>query len=184
MNTQFYQSASYVSPTGIKAENQQRQAQWDNYQQQQRRKLSTNRHLCNHQTYAIVAQRASMGDVPEDLNSETATRRKRADSHQPRSCHSHHSAEASHPALRNSSTYVRSSQDYDEQPRRFSSTDTGYAYNLSPQLSPSSPYSEVRRISGNFNAPTDVELERTREHRKSLKGVEKLRSKVKGWVRT
>jgi hypothetical protein len=35
MNSQFYQSASYVSPGGIKAEERRRQEQWDGYQRQQ-----------------------------------------------------------------------------------------------------------------------------------------------------
>lgn len=139
--------------------------------------------MCSNETYTNAAQSASMGDVPANSSCKTSTRRTRADSHQPTSSYSQHSADASHPELDNSPTHLRASYNYDERPRRFSSADTGYAYNLSPQLSPSSPCSEVRRISGNFNAPTEIELERTREHRKSMKGVEKLRSRVKGWVR-
>jgi hypothetical protein len=61
---------------------------------------------------------------------------------------------------------LRPSYEYDERPRRFSSADY------------------ESRLSGNFNAPTEIELERERENRKSLKGVEKLKSKVKRLVGT
>jgi hypothetical protein len=54
---------------------------------------------------------------------------------------------------------------------------------MSPQVSPLNPYGEVRKLSGNWNAPTDVELQKERQIEKSLKGMEKLRSKVRGWVR-
>lgn len=63
-------------------------------------------------------------------------------------------------------THLRPSYEYDERTRRFSSADYGF------------------RLSGNFNAPTEIELERERENRKSLKGVEKLRNKVKRLVGT
>ncbi|KAF1920990.1 hypothetical protein BDU57DRAFT_465957 [Ampelomyces quisqualis] len=165
MKEQFSKGASYVLPGGTKAERHQGQELWDEYQRQQR------------------SQKELMGDVDEDSKSKMSTRRTRADSHQPTSHTWQDSADASHPEFNNSSTHVKSYQDYDEYPRRFSSASTGHLYGLSPQLSPSSPYGGVRRISNNFNAPTDVELERTREHIKSLKGVEKLRSKVKRWVR-
>ncbi|KAF2828436.1 hypothetical protein CC86DRAFT_288438 [Ophiobolus disseminans] len=51
------------------------------------------------------------------------------------------------------------------------------------RIHPVSNDAHPARLSGNFNAPTHVELERDREHRKSLRGVEKLRSRVRGWVR-
>ncbi|OAL00514.1 hypothetical protein IQ06DRAFT_145763 [Phaeosphaeriaceae sp. SRC1lsM3a] len=170
MNAQFYQSASYVPPDGTKAEQRKRQEQWDDYQRQQR------------------VGRASMSDIP-DSNYQTSTQlRKRADSHQPslsspqlrRSNMASHSEQSHTSAM---SAQQRSSHDYDERPRRYSSTDPGYVgHRLSPQLSPSYLYDEPR-LSGTFNSPTHVELERSIEHRKSLKGVERLRSKVKGWAR-
>lgn len=116
-----------------------------------------------------------MSDIPEDpINChKSKTSRKRADSHQPKSIspQSRRSVDVEqiHPSV--ISAHLRSSYDFDERPRRLSSADHA------------SPYGEVRRLSGNFNAPTHVELEREREHRKSLTSVEKLRSKVKRLVR-
>jgi hypothetical protein len=116
-----------------------------------------------------------MSNIPEDPSNHYAsiTQRKRADSHQPNplSPRSRRSVDAEqiHPSA--ISAHLRSSYDYDDRPRRLSSAD--YA----------SPYGEVRRLSGNFNAPTHVELEREKEHRKALTSVEKLRSKVKRLVR-
>jgi hypothetical protein len=99
-----------------------------------------------------------MSAIPEDPSHQVSTKsRKRADSHQPRD-------------ERVQPSYLQSSYGY-EQPRRFSSVD--YA---SPQQG------EFRRLSGNFNAPTHVELEREREQRKGLKSVERLRGKVRAWV--
>lgn len=138
-------------------------------------------------THLDAAGRASMSDFPDSRYSKSTTSRKRADSHQPsstspqsrRSITASHSDQSHAPAM---SAQQRSSHDYDDQPRRYSSADPGYVgARLSPQLSPYL-YDEPR-LSGAFNAPTDLELERTIEHRKSLKGVERLRSKVKGWVR-
>ncbi|KAH7400790.1 hypothetical protein DE146DRAFT_654008 [Phaeosphaeria sp. MPI-PUGE-AT-0046c] len=170
MNAQFYHSASYVPPNGTKAEQSRQQQQWDDYQLQQR------------------AGRASMSDIADSKNRISTKSRKRADSHQPsskpsqmRSSNVASPTEQSHaPTM---STQQRFSEDYDERPRRYSSVDPGYVGNrLSPKLSPSYLYDDSS-LSGTFNSPTHVELERTIEHRKSLKGVERLRSKVKGWVR-
>jgi hypothetical protein len=95
-----------------------------------------------------------MSTIPEDPSHQVSTKsRKRADSHQPRDERAHPSAISAHMHY--------------EQPRRFSSVD--YA-------------GEIRRLSGNFNAPTHVELEREREQRKGLKSVERLRGKVRAWV--
>jgi len=134
-----------------------------------------------------AAQRASMSDIPEDPHNQTSpTSRKRADSHQP-ACYasrSWRSDDASHTEHIHSAAHTRSSSHDYEQTRRYSGADYGYVGNrLSLQLPPSNPQGEIRRLSGNFNAPTHVELERDREHRRSLNGVEKLRSKVRGWVK-
>ncbi|KAH4072104.1 hypothetical protein HBI23_062900 [Parastagonospora nodorum] len=76
-------------------------------------------------------------------------------------------ADSHQPPSHADQAHLRPSYDYDEQrPRRFSSADYG------------------SRLSENFNAPTEIELEREKENRKSLKGVEKLRSKVKRLVGT
>lgn len=93
--------------------------------------------------------------------------RKRADSYQPRS--TRRSTDNFWPGAEHSSQNDRL--------RRYSSND----YNgLSPQRSPSYPRGEVRQLSENFNAPTEEEVARDREHRKSLKGVEKWRTKFGG----
>jgi len=134
-----------------------------------------------------AAQRASMSNIPEDPHDQTSPiSRKRADSHQP-ACYtsrSRRSDDASHTEHIHSAAHTRSSSHDYEQTRRYSGADYGYVgTRLSPQLPPSNPQGEIRRLSGNFNAPTHVELARNREHRKGLNGVEKLRSKVRGWVK-
>ncbi|KAH8732498.1 hypothetical protein GQ44DRAFT_602537 [Phaeosphaeriaceae sp. PMI808] len=166
MNAQFYQSASYVPPGGTNVEKKRRQEQWDEYQRQ---------------------QQASISNVMQD-NQPSTRSRKRVDSHQPSVTSplriSVDASHTDHGRPNTNSADLRSSQDYMDRPRRFSSTDFAYVGGqLTPQLLPSTPQTEIRRLSGNFNAPTDIELERTRENRKSLKGVDKLRSKVKSLVR-
>jgi hypothetical protein len=143
------------------------------------------------QAHTDAAQRASVSDMPGDPSvKDSSASRKRADSHQPICTwtppQARQSIDASHAEYRLSpttSTHPKSLYNQNG-PWRLSNTDYGHSGNtLSPQHSPSNPYSEVRGLSGNWNAPTHVELERTREHRKSLTSVEKLRSKVMGWMR-
>lgn len=170
MNAQYHQSANYIPPGSTKAGRSRKYGQWDGVQHQQR------------------AGRVSMSDFTDSRHFATSTAsRKRADSHQPsstppqlrRSIVASYSDQSHTSAM---SAQQGSSHDYDDQPRRYSSADPGDVGNrLSPQLSPY--HYDEPRLSGGFNAPTDLELERTIEHRKSLKGVERLRSKVKGWVR-
>jgi hypothetical protein len=190
MNTQFYHHASYTAPGGTRAEKKRMKEQWDEYQWQQQGSQFCSTIISNSLTPSS-AQRASMSDIAEDshVQTSTTTSRKRADSHQPTSTTSPslspmYASYTEHFNPMMTSAHSSSPQAYDERPRRFSSADYGYASSrLSPQLSPSNSQGEVRRLSGNFNAPTHVELERNKEHRKSLKGVERLRSKVKGWAR-
>jgi hypothetical protein len=42
----------------------------------------------------------------------------------------------------------------------------------------------MRRISGNFNAPTAMELERQKDYKRSSRGLGKLKNAVRGLVRT
>jgi hypothetical protein len=141
------------------------------------------RHL-DVESHTDAAQRVTMSNITDD----PTVSRKRADSHQPASTppQARQTINSSHAEYRQSpttSTHSISSSNPDG-PRSYSRTDYEYAgTTLLPQLSPMSPYSEVRKLSGNWNAPTHVELERTRQHRKSLSSVEKLRNRVKGWVR-
>ncbi|KAH7077672.1 hypothetical protein BKA63DRAFT_489223 [Paraphoma chrysanthemicola] len=161
MNLGYYEGVSYVPPGGTRAEKRRRQEQWDSHQREQQ------------------AHRCSMEDVPKEERYHNSTpSRKRTDSSPTPSPQSIDASPSS-----TSSTQCRSSSDYDP-PRRYSSADHRYAGNrLSPQLSPLHPQGELRRLSGNFNAPTHVELERERENRKSLKGIEKLRNKLRGLAR-
>jgi hypothetical protein len=176
MNACFYNSANYVPPGGTKAENKRTQEQWDELQSQQRsmhhRLLVTTR---------VTYIRSDNSEQPAQQTSSSIMR-KRTDSHQPMS-RSQRNSDASQNQAFDPSMHV-SAQDHDERPRHSSGAGHGYGSTLSPQFFPSSAPGEVRRLSTNWNAPTGVELERTREHRRSLNGMERLRSKVKGWVRT
>jgi hypothetical protein len=146
------------------------------------------RHL-DVEAHIDAAQRASMSDMPGDPSvRDPAASRKRADSHQPTATppQVRRSVDASHAEHRPSlTTSAHPESSYSQNgPGRLSNIDYEHSGNtLSPQHSPINPYSEVRGLSGNWNAPTHVELERTRQHRKSLTSVEKLRSKVMGWIR-
>lgn len=191
MNAQFYQSASYSPSGGTKEEQCRKREQWDDYQRQQRGMLVYFSKRFHRSTHQDTAGRASMSEFPDSrYQTPTSTSnksRKRADSHQPSSTppqlrRSTMASRSDQSHMSTMSAQQRSSHDYDERPRRYSSADPGYVgHRLSPQLS---PYRcDEPRLTGTFNAPTDIELERTIEHRKSLKGVERLRSKVRGWVR-
>jgi len=41
----------------------------------------------------------------------------------------------------------------------------------------------MRRISGNFNAPTEIEVERQKDHKKRSRGMGKLKNAVRDLVR-
>ncbi|KAF2033615.1 hypothetical protein EK21DRAFT_58365, partial [Setomelanomma holmii] len=115
-------------------------------------------------------QQASMSDIPEERRYHASTKsRKRADSHQPTSSPPSSRQPANTSPTKDDSVHLRSSYEY-QQPRRYSSADYGHAGDT--------------RLGGNFDAPTYVEVERDCEYRRSLKGVEKLRSKFRGLVRT
>jgi hypothetical protein len=187
MNAHPHQSANYALPSGTRVERERRREEWDECQQRAGMCLQF-RHL-NLKSHSGEARKISMSDVHIDPSRQSpVTLRRRADSHQPATTRpqARQSVDASHDEYHQSSAtsaHSDSTQSNNE-PTRGSSTDNGYAGNaLPPQLSSSNPHGEVRGLSCNFNAPTHVELERTREHRKSLPSVEKMRSKVKGWVR-
>jgi hypothetical protein len=175
MNAQFYNRASYVPPGGTKAENKIRQEQWDEFQSHQR---SMHRLL----VIARVTYIRSDNSEQPTFQISSSTTRKRANSHQPTS-RSQRNSDVSQTQVFDQSMHS-STQDHDEQLKQSSGAGHGYGSTLSPQFSPSTLQGEVRRLSTNWNAPTGVELERTREHRRSLNGMERLRSKVKGWIRT
>ena len=139
------------------------------------------------QFLTTITARRVMGDIPEDPQNHSAstktTSRRRADSLQPaaspprsRSRRSTDVEAPLHPAA--ISAHLRSSDYHHERPRRFSSAEQ-YSL-LSPARSGSG---EIRRLSGNFNAPTPIELERHKDHSRRARGMGKLRSAVKGWVK-
>ncbi|RAR07963.1 hypothetical protein DDE82_002626 [Stemphylium lycopersici] len=119
--------------------------------------------------------RHSICDVAEDphqrLSPCAPTTRKRADSHQPQT------TTTSSPRVRSSSdvdqlpqqalisAYLRSSYQGDDRdrPRRFSSA---AEHNHPPAPPHHNSQGEMRRISGNFNAPTEIEVERQKDHKK------------------
>ncbi|KAI4959125.1 hypothetical protein J4E86_002846 [Alternaria arbusti] len=132
--------------------------------------------------------RYSMSDIPEDPNQRSAlfmpSSRKRADSHQPRTTLHHTPRSSDDEQLSQQaviSAYLRSSYSDDDtgRPRRFSSAEPYY----SPSPAHHNPKSEISRISGNFNAPTAMELERHKSHKRSSRGLGKLKNAVRGLVR-
>ncbi|OAL49550.1 hypothetical protein IQ07DRAFT_680764 [Pyrenochaeta sp. DS3sAY3a] len=167
MNGAFYQSAGYVPPGGTEKEKQRRQDQWAEWQRQQ------------------TSQRESMSDILEEPHSCLAaskiTSRKRADSLSPPLTSSRITPKTDTPAYSTTDSMHRQSLDADHQyARRFSSAEE---YN-SPWRSPmQASQPEIRRLSGNFNAPTCVELERHKDYRRRSKGMDKIKNAVRGWVR-
>jgi hypothetical protein len=133
--------------------------------------------------------RYSMSDIPEDPNQRSASftpsSRKRADSHQPRTSTAQHTRRSSDEEQLSQqaviSAYLRSSYSDDDagRPRRFSSAEHHY----SPSPAHYNSQGEMRRISGNFNAPTVMELERQKDYKRSSRGLGKLKNAVRGLVR-
>jgi hypothetical protein len=135
-----------------------------------------------------TAQRHSMSDIAEDPNQQypayTIPSRKRADSlHSqtptPRVRRSADVEEQPRQAI--ISAYIRSSY-YDDdvdRPRRFSSAEHYH----SPCPPHHNSQGEVRRLSGNFNAPTHIELERYRDHKRSSRSIGKLKNTVRSLLR-
>ena len=172
------QNARHVSSGSMK--------KWNEYQWQQRGMDSSESNIqsINRDT----AQRKSMGDIAEESQSQPLTSHKRADSLQPRTSTSPQPRRSSdiehlvHPAA--ISAHLRSSHTHDDaqRPRRYSSAEHHASW-PPPMHAHSVP--EIRRLSGNFNAPTHVEVERHDEHnrKRSLSGIGKLKSAVKGLMR-
>jgi len=132
--------------------------------------------------------RYSMSDIPEDPNQRTAamsSSRKRAESHQPQTLTPPYAQRSSDEGQLSQqaviSAYLRSSYSDDDtgRPRRFSSAEHYY----SPSPAHHNSQGQIRRISGNFNAPTDMELERQNDFKKSSRGLGKLKNAVRGLVR-
>lgn len=132
--------------------------------------------------------RYSVSDIPEDPNQRTAamsSSRKRAESHQPQTLTPPYAQRSSDEGQLSQqaviSAYLRSSYSDDDtgRPRRFSSAEHYY----SPSPAHHNSQGQIRRISGNFNAPTDMELERQKDFKKSSRGLGKLKNAVRGLVR-
>lgn len=97
----------------------------------------------------------------------------------------------SNPASRDGADYVQS-QTSTEQRARSHLDDAGHGRRMRSSSSEHSNNSwqttsesrgELRMSSAHFNSPTAVELERVKDHRKSARGMRKLKSVVKGWVK-
>jgi hypothetical protein len=133
--------------------------------------------------------RYSMSDIPEDPNQRSASSmpssRKRADSHQPRTSTAPHARRSSDESQSSQqaviSAYLRSSYSDDDagRPRRFSSAEHYY----SPSPAQHNSHGEIRSISGNFNAPTAMELERHKDQKRSWRGLGKFKNAVRGIVK-
>ncbi|RMZ71636.1 hypothetical protein GMOD_00006774 [Pyrenophora seminiperda CCB06] len=108
--------------------------------------------------------------------------RKRADSHQTQTStplRTQQSLDSRQQAV--ISAYLRSSciDDDAPSPNRLSSAE----HNYTPSSAHHTLQGEIRRISGNFNAPTHVELERHKDHKKGARGIRKLKKAIRGLVR-
>ncbi|KAF1836964.1 hypothetical protein BDW02DRAFT_196407 [Decorospora gaudefroyi] len=131
-----------------------------------------------------------MGDIVEypyqQCPSHTPCLRKRADSLHPRTPTPPYARRSldteQQPHQSVISAYLRSSY-YDEtgpgEHSRFSSAE----HHHSPSPARHSSQGEIRRLSGNFNAPTDIELERHRDHKRNSRSMGKLKNAVRGLVR-
>jgi hypothetical protein len=132
--------------------------------------------------------RRSMGDIAEGLGRQlerhTSSTRKRAESDQSQTTISSRVLSPLEieqlPQQALISAYLRSSYHGDnaDRPGRYSSAGC-----YVPSSSHPSSQGEMRRISGNFNAPTEIEVERQRSHTKRSRGMGKLKDAVKGLVR-
>ncbi|CAE7215376.1 hypothetical protein CFE70_009911 [Pyrenophora teres f. teres 0-1] len=120
--------------------------------------------------------RHSTGNIssPQDMPSS----RKRADSHQTHMLtplHARQSSDSRHQAV--ISAYLRSPYNDDDarSPNRLSSAEHQYT----PSSAHHTQQGEIRRISGNFNAPTDIELERHKDHKKGARAMRKLKKAIR-----
>jgi hypothetical protein len=136
-----------------------------------------------------VNSMSSMSDISEDSDqqypSSASSSRKRAESlHPPTPTpHARRSSEVEQqPPQAVISAYLRSSY-YDDdaaaRPRTFSRAE----HDFSPSPTHHSSQREIRRLSGNFNAPTHIEVERHRDYKRSSRGMGKLKSAVRGLLR-
>jgi len=122
----------------------------------------------------------SMSDIP--LSQNMSSPRKRTNSHQaqiltpPRA---RQSVNSSQQAV--ISAYLRCSYNDDDvqSPIRLSSPE----HRSTPPSAHHTSQGEIRRISGNFNAPTHIELERHNDHKKGARAMGKLKSAIRGLVR-
>jgi hypothetical protein len=145
--------------------------------------------LRNPMLNADTGPRKSLSDIAEypnqPLSISKSTSRRRADSLQPRASSPPYPRRSANIELSSKqaviSAYLRSSyhDDDGELPRRFSSAE----YDYSPSAAHHNSQPEIRRLSGNFNAPTNVELERHQSHKRTSWGMSKLKSAVRGLVR-
>ena len=141
-------------------------------------------------TNRVTEHRESMSDIAEDPTQRTPspkpTSRRRADSLQAPSSsppQSRQSADVQQrPDQATISAYLRSSyyDDVTERPRRFSSAERYYS--SSPPAHHSSQ-GDIGRLSGTFNAPTHVEVERHEDHKRSSRGVGRFKNAVRGLVK-
>jgi hypothetical protein len=139
-----------------------------------------------------VHSMSSMSSISEHSDQQYPSRasssRKRADPHHPWTPTPPHVRRSSdveqQPPQVVISAYLRSSY-YDDdddaaaRSRRFSSAEHYY----SPPPTHHNSQGEIRRLSANFNAPTQIEVERHRDCERSLRGTGKLKSAVRGLVR-
>ncbi|USP73912.1 uncharacterized protein yc1106_01186 [Curvularia clavata] len=138
---------------------------------------------CHHQG------RHSIGDFAKGLNQQlgrhTSSRRKSAEPHQPLPNQSRALSPLEIEQLPQQafvSAYLRSSyhgENVDHQGRLSSSPESYYT----PSSSQHHPPSEIRRISGNFNAPTEIEVERQRSQSRRSRGMGKIKDAVKDLIR-
>lgn len=180
MNSSFYKSAGYVPPGGTNKEKQRRHDQWEEWQRQQ-----SSAHLL----YPLLCDDSncdgnSMSDIPGEpqnyLAASKIASRKRVDPLSPPLTSSRVAPNLDTPTYSTNDSMHRQSLDTDQYARRFSSAEE---YNPPRRSLMQASPCEIRRLSGNFNAPTHVELERHKDYRRRSKGVDKIKNAVRGWVK-
>ncbi|KAH9871669.1 hypothetical protein J1614_005924 [Plenodomus biglobosus] len=163
----IYQSQGYVPQWGTRGEKQGQQEQSIQSQKQEQ------------------APRQSMVDMANHpVSTSTPALRERADSllcQQSRASQEQDLRQAlSYDEHRGSSHFDDDGHESHEYQVRSSSSEH---YHASP-LPGSEPQGQLSGLSASFNSPTQVELERQKDHGKSHKSMGKLKGVIKGWVRT
>ncbi|KAH9877209.1 hypothetical protein IAQ61_002572 [Plenodomus lingam] len=161
MNSGLHTSVeSRVSEGGTRAGKQGQQQQQNRYS-----------------THEQAPRQAIVDMAKQPASTSTPVSRERADS-----LLSRQSPNSQGQHARQASSYDGIGDDGHEYRMRSSSSAAHY-YRTSLFTDRSEAQGELRRLSASFNSPTQVELERQKDHEKRVKGIGRLKDAVKGWAR-